>query len=275
MRTCRGFVMALVIGAAVALPTGAAANGGALIEFNRTHYRPGETAVATAYVYVAREEQDVFEHGPFFGFLLPTGTSIREGGPIPATAVNLGAFSIEHEKGEQFELRLSFTVPDAAGAFYSVAVCNLPCTTSGFREPLTGLVSIVETRREAELLTKQWRLEARIASLKEDLGKAKVSLATERGRNSSLGALVDMKEEQASSLAGEVDALRTELANVKAATPPRASPSLVEGWPQSAIALALLALAAAVALKRRRGAAIDVPDTVEELERTMEARAER
>jgi hypothetical protein len=45
MRGRRWVLVAVGIGAAFVVPTPAAANGGAYIEFDRTHYLPGETAV--------------------------------------------------------------------------------------------------------------------------------------------------------------------------------------------------------------------------------------
>ena len=51
--------------------------------------------------------------------------------------------TIEHDRGTAFALSASFTVPDPPGDSYAPGVCNDPCTISGFREPLTGGISIV------------------------------------------------------------------------------------------------------------------------------------
>jgi hypothetical protein len=98
--------------------------------------------------------------------------SLEEDRPLPNGVIRVGTFSIEHENGKSFELRVSFTVPDLPGAFYSIAFCNDPCTISGFREPLTGVVSIVRTAREGHLLTEQSRLDSRIFGLRHQLRKA-------------------------------------------------------------------------------------------------------
>jgi hypothetical protein len=138
MRAVRWFTVLTVVAVLLAMPGGAGADGGSYIELNRTHYLPGETAVGLAYVFVPESKQDLFERGPFYAFVVPRGATIREDRPIPDGVIRVGTFSIEHERGKSFELRVSFTVPDLTGAFYTIAFCNDPCTISGFREPLTG-----------------------------------------------------------------------------------------------------------------------------------------
>ncbi len=265
MRTLRWFVVWAVIGAVLAVPTGASANGGAYIDFDKTHYLPGETAIGETYVYVPERKQGLLERGPFYAYVLPTGTSIREGRPIPGGAIRVGTFTIEREKREQFELRVSFTVPDLAGDFYSVMACNDPCTISGFRERLSGTISVVRTVREGRLLTQQERLERTIYGLRRDLRKAD-------RRNEELQAQLDASELERSQLAGAVDRLEVGLADAIAAEEPAARP-LIDPW--AGIAIAMLGLAGALAIRRRRPQPIVVPDTIEELEREMEGPTRR
>src|SRR5712691_1452334 len=153
MRAFRWIIVATVVGATLAVPTEAVADGGAYIAFDKTHYLPGDTAVGEAYVYLLKKQQGLLDRGPFFAYLLPRGATISKGNPIPNGAIRLGTFSIELSRPKWFELRISFTVPDVPGAFYSVGACNDPCTIPGFREPLTGLISVVRTLREGRLLT--------------------------------------------------------------------------------------------------------------------------
>ena len=82
----------------------------------------------------------------------------QPGKPIPPGAVRIGTFSVEQSRPKWFELKVSFTVPDVTGDFYSVGMCNDPCTLGGFKEPLIGLISIVQTTREGALLTQRQRL---------------------------------------------------------------------------------------------------------------------
>ncbi|MGQ0668937.1 MAG: hypothetical protein ACT4PO_04565, partial [Actinomycetota bacterium] len=207
MRELRWIVMVAVVGAVLAIPTVAIANGGAYIEFDQTHYLPGETAVGWAYVFIPREKQGLLERGPFYAFVLPNGISIREGRPIPDGAIRVGTFSIEPEKSKSFEMSVSFTVPELSGDFYSVAVCNDPCTVLGFREPLSGLISVVQTAREGQLLTERSRLQVRIYGLRRDVRKA--------GRKGDeLQVALDASEQERSRLSSEVNRLDAELAAV-------------------------------------------------------------
>jgi len=260
MRAFRWLTVATMVGALLALPVAARADGGSYIDLDRTHYLPGETAVGIAYVFVPESKQVLFERGPFHAFLVPKGDTIREDRPVPDGVIRIGTFSIEHEKGKSFELRVSFTVPDLPGAFYSIAFCNDPCTISGFREPLTGVISIVQTPREGQLLTEQSRLDSRIFGLRHQLRKA------ERARE-ELQAQLYASEAERQRLSTELSRLEDELATPTASPEPR---WMIDGWVAVGlvILLALVLLASALVIWRRRPAKIVVPDTIEELERT-------
>jgi hypothetical protein len=235
----------------VLLPGSAAANGGAYLDLDGTHFLPGQSATATAYVYLPRAQRGVLERGPFFAYLLAGGSTLERGAPVPEGAIRLGAFAVRHEQGKTYELELAFTVPEVAGASYSLAMCNDPCTVTGFGEPLTGLISVVETEREGELLTQQYRVEARLARARHQLRKA--------GRNAEdLQAQLDQGRRDNATLAAIVNELRSELETAGAA-PARAEPAaadrpLVDGWAVAVAAAVLLALAAAIARRRRRPA---------------------
>jgi hypothetical protein len=258
MRAFRWLTVATVVVAMLAMPVTAGADGGSYIQLDRTHYLPGETAVGIAYVFVPESKQVLFERGPFYGFLAPNGETIREDRPVPDGVIRVGAFSIEHEKGKSFELRVSFTVPDLPGAFYSMSFCNDPCTISGFREPLTGVVSIVRTAREGLLLTEQSRLDSRIFGLRSQLRKA------ERG-GEELRAQLFASEAERRRLSTELTRLEDELTARAVSSEER---SAIDGWAAGGLALllVLLSLAGRLAIRRRRQARIVVPDTIEELE---------
>jgi hypothetical protein len=260
MRTFRWFTVATMIAALLAMPVEAAADGGSYIELDRTHYLPGETAVGIAYVFVPERKQVLFQRGPFYAFLVPKGDAISEDRPVPDSVIRVGTFFIEHEKGKSFELRVSFTVPDLPGAFYSIAFCNDPCTISGFREALTGVISIVRTPREGQLLTEQSRLDSRIFGLRHQLRKA------ERA-GEELQAQLFASEAERQRLSTELSRLEDELT---AATASPETRWMIDGWVVVGlvILLALLSLASALAKWRRRPANIVVPDTIEELEHT-------
>ena len=84
MRARRGIVIAATVGAVLLSPVAARADGGAYIEFDRTHYLPGETATGEAYVYLEKQHQGLLDRGPFYAYLLTDGVFVRRGHPIPA-----------------------------------------------------------------------------------------------------------------------------------------------------------------------------------------------
>jgi uncharacterized coiled-coil protein SlyX len=245
MRARRVIVIATTVGAVLWSPVAARADGGAFIEFDRTHYLPGETATGEAYVYLPKQHQGLLDRGPFYAFLLTDGAILKRGQPIPSGAIRLGTFDVEKGRPEWFEMKVSFTVPDVSGDFYSVAVCNDPCTVWGFKEPLSGLISVVQTAREGELLTQRQRLLGRIYTLRR---RGKKSLAELHDQ------LVETNRVR-STMASEMSDLQDRLAAAVAAASERTSdrtprPLLA---PEIGIALVLLllVLTAAIAARRR------------------------
>ena len=65
-------------------PVAARADGGAYMEFDRTHYLPGDVATAEAYVYLLKPQQGLLDRGPFYAYLVTTNRSFpKVGRPIP------------------------------------------------------------------------------------------------------------------------------------------------------------------------------------------------
>jgi hypothetical protein len=268
MRALRWFVASAVLGSLLAVPTTALANGGAYIEFRPsagqgggTHFISGGPATGMATVYVPRKERSLFEKGPFYAFLLPSGAVLREGRPLPDGTIRLGTFSILPGKGSRYDLRLDFTVPDVPGGFYEVGVCDLPCAVSGFRESLTGSISIVATAREARLLTAQARLRSRLSASHRDLRKAERSAE-------GVQLLLDRREQDAAEAAAEAEAREAGLERALAAARAEANAGMRPAVWFVGIAGAVAILALLVA--RRRNGRVVVPDTIEELESTRE-----
>ena len=249
MRARRGIVIATTMGALLLHPVAAWADGGAFIEFNRTHYLPGETATGETYVYLEGPHQGLLDRGPFYAYLLTGDAGLRLGRPIPPGALRVGTFDVEPYQAEDwFELTVSFTVPDLTGDFYTVVVCNDPCTVWGFKEPLTGLISVVQTAREGALLTQRQRLLGRIYSVHRHEKKTEKAVAELNDQ------LVDANRVR-STMASEMSDLQDRLAaavaaasgNVRDRTPrPLLAPEI-----GVALVLMLLVLAAAVAARRR------------------------
>ena len=208
MRAKRTALAAAIVAAAVTWPGGAAANGGAYIDLDGTHYVPGDRGVAVAYVFASDRAVRLLDGGPFHLYLLPPRTSLEEGAPIPAGAIRIGTFSIE-ERGRDRELRAGFVTPSVEGGFYRLGLCNDPCTVTGFREPLTGLISVVATPREADLLVQNARLRSGIYVARSDLRRVERKLET---ATAEVGSLLETNRRERELLSSRIDALEARLA---------------------------------------------------------------
>jgi hypothetical protein len=258
MRTRRWLGSAIVLAGVLTLnPVGASADGGAYIDLDRTHFLVGSTGHAETYVSVPAGKQHLFDRGPFYLFVTPSRSPVTEGLPLPSAAVRVAAMTVERHRGTAFELSASFTVPDLPGDYYALNVCNDPCTISGFREPLTGSISIVQTVREAELLNKQQHLNGEIYGLKREMKKQDRAEADLERQLSYAGM-------QQTELNATVTRLRGALANARAEARRHASGSPLP------LVLSISALALAVGVlavrRRRRPGAHDVPVTVDRLD---------
>ena len=270
MRTLRSLAVATAAMSVITIPAGALADGGAYVEFDRTHHLAGSTATGRAFVSVPHAKQHVFEQGPFYVFVLPPRVWIQEGRPIPDEALRVGTVAIEHTRGAEFELRMSFSVPDLPGSYYTVAVCNDPCTIAGFREPLTGDISIIATPREGELLTKNSRLWSKAWSLRRQIRKV------ERA-NEELVDRLDHGTDQLLGYSDRIEELERQLTTRTGTAAARASASddrpIIDAWAFVAIlgavilALTSIALAIIFAHRARR---LDLPEADARIDEEMD-----
>ena len=237
---------ALAVSLLIVMPTSASANGGSYLEFDRTHYVPGDAGVAIAYVSVPRRKASLFDRGPFYLFAVPEGR-LREGMPIPAAAIRLGTFTIEEEKHHSFELRATFTAPQLDSGLYFMGFCNDPCTIAGFREPLVGSVSIVATRREGALLTANATLRGKLFGARREARKAERRLEKARGE---LETQLAFGAGERDRMSARIETLETQLAAARARITDQAGRSPIDPWVVGGIVLVAL-VAAALALRRR------------------------
>ena len=235
---------ALAVSLLLVTPTGARANGGSYLEFDQTHYVPGDAGVATTYVSVPRRKASLLDRGPFYLFAVPNGM-LREGRPIPADAIRLGTFTIREEKHASYELRAEFTAPQLASDSYFMGLCNDPCTLAGFREPLTGSISIVATRREGELLTQNDTLRGKLFGARRETRRAERRLESAQGE---LETQLAFGASERARMSTKIDRLETQLAVARA---DHSSRTPFEPWVVAAILL-LAIVAAVLAFRRRR-----------------------
>lgn len=282
MRARRSIVVASMLGALLAWPTEAGADGGAYIEFEETHYLPGDSATGTGYVAIPENQWDLLERGPFSVYVVPPDAWIEAGEPLPDGVIRVGTATIEPERGTTFEIRMTFAVPTVPGDYYNVQVCNQPCTITGFREPLSGSISIVETEREAQLLNEQQQLYGQFLSARHQLRKARRALE-ELQANTPGGARVGELNAEVDRLERELEAMTRSSIETGAVTSVVSGSEtrrpLVDAWALIAIAVALLVALTSVALgvvfSRRHVPRFVVPDTIAELDEQAEEPSRR
>jgi hypothetical protein len=245
MRRDRILVAVLALTAVLVVPSDAAANGGAYLDLDREHYLPGEHGVAETYVTVPERREAIFDRGPFYLFVVPEGETLAEGMPIPPAAIRVGTFEVEEER-RQWELTASFVVPDVAGDHYALAVCNDPCTIAGFRESLSGVISIVATEREAELLDANARLSGSVFRLRREARR--FERRADRLEEDLAFAVANGSADR-EELAGRVEALEADLAASERRATEAGSRVPVDPW--MAAAIVALALVAGVLAYRR------------------------
>lgn len=247
MRGIRMLFLTTMIGGMVLVsPSGAAANGGAYLEFDHTYYVAGDEGHAVTYVSLPARKEHLLDEGPFHVFALPRGVSLREGHPIPPTAIRLGTVTVI-EEDESYEFGTDFIVPDLDPGWYGIGVCNDPCTISGFRESLGGSLAIVETRREAQLLTANDRLRGQLFGARREARRAERRLTAVEGE---LETQLAFGSEERIDLAAEIDRLETQLASARSRAAATGRTPF-DPWLVGAILLVTLVIAV-LAFRRRR-----------------------
>ena len=230
----------------------AAANGGAFLSFDATYYAPGDEASAEAFVYVPEKHADLLEHGPFWLYALPDGTRLKAGAPIPDAAIRLTTLAVRDEGGDEYRLDATFRMPAATPGHYDIAVCDDPCTVSGFGEPLSGVFFLAGSRREIVLLKENEELRATAGNLEHDVRRTRKDAEEIEARYASALAERDDARTAAADLRERLAAAETE--------PPAPRP-LIGAWTAIAIGAGLALLAIAL-VSRRRGRRLAVAATV-------------
>ncbi|MET0800655.1 MAG: hypothetical protein ABWZ53_05760 [Actinomycetota bacterium] len=252
-------ITTVVITMTVFAASSASANGGAYVEFDGTHHLPGEMVTATVYVAIPKSKMGLLDRGPFYAYVLPPGTAIDAERGLPAGAIGVGTWTVEQEK-QQTELTVTFTVPETEGDYYSFGLCNDPCTVNGFGEPVSGVLSVVATAREAALLGDVGRLHSQLAGLKRDIRKQAKGADQQIA---SASAAVEASEAARRTLTEQVSALEGRVRAADAAVEDASRP-FADPWFAAAAAVGLVALVFVFVGRRRDRDAAGRDDVVPE-----------
>lgn len=269
----RTIIALLLATLAIVVPAHGASAGGNWLDFRREQpvdgkrnlgtwavMHVGQEIVAHTGIYVMNPDRldRLGREGPFYAWL--SQGDAYQGTRLPAEAIRLAPFTIAFDGSNGVPVRARFTVPDVPSGPYEVAVCNDPCTLSGFGESVQGWVTVVQTPDEARLMTlareRKWNirdLKRDVRRLERDAAEREADLAAANAEAPSAAVRLRATDRAIELLESHNDALRARLAAAERGAG-------VPAWAVVASGLALVG--AALLIRRRRSPAFDIPDTV-------------
>jgi hypothetical protein len=139
---------ALVAGVVAPLGHGVARAGGAVWEFEREHYAPGDRV--TGRVTFGRGSGSAIraDAGSFTAYLLPRGQAIEEP-PIPPGAVPVGPMQLSRTEYGDWLAVVDFILPDLPTGMRMLEFCNDPCTVSAMGELTFGWFRVIPIGQDA------------------------------------------------------------------------------------------------------------------------------
>jgi len=234
----------------VLVPSAARA-GGAVIEFERAWYLPGE--VATGRVeFTEVEHTGTVDDGPYSAYLLSKPNAWLDAGPIPSHALPLGAVSISGARSAWADgvATIRFVVPDIESGGYTVQICNAGCETS-LADITFGWVEVYHTPYEASLSRRLERTRERVDTVRWQLrreARRRQSLVT---RTERADAALRAMGRELSAAESRADVLESRVASLTRRSPlVEADPRAV--WPVVVLLAAAVALLAFAASRRPR-----------------------
>jgi len=106
----------------------AAVGGGAVWQFDRASYRPGEQATATTGIgWAHNPDLGTPEEGPYHAYVI---SSALPDGPGPYPSIPNGAVPVGEVEVNLNQARVRFVVPDLPEGYYDLLHCDVPCTTT-------------------------------------------------------------------------------------------------------------------------------------------------
>jgi hypothetical protein len=231
--------------AAVAFPSGTAAGGGAVFDFDRDYYVPGDRAEGQTVFSVSGKDRRLLRR-TFYAYLIP-GPRWIEPPDVPPGAVPIGTVSLTGLA------RVSFVVPNVAPGPYTVGMCDRPCRHAYVGDLMGGWITVVGSREEARLRGLMDRLERRLERL-----RGRLSNQTWEARRRT-----DRLEEEIAALSTATEGwerrqawLETRLARLEREPQSSATTFDRAGWAVATLALGALA---ASSWRRRRPTPVPRP----------------
>jgi hypothetical protein len=158
---------------AVSIPE-VAAGGGAVFEFERRYYAPGDTVTGRVTFGRGSGEPIRAEAGPFTAYILP-GNRWIDAPRIPQGAVPVGPMRLVRSATSghsPWVVSVDFVLPEVAPGLYSLGFCNDPCTISSMGELVGGWFHVVPTGDLISLYASRDRMAQQVRSLRGNLRRS-------------------------------------------------------------------------------------------------------
>jgi hypothetical protein len=141
-----------------------AAAGGAVFNFEREYYAPGDRVTERVTFGRGSGEPIRAEAGPFTAYLVPGSVWLEEP-PIPSSAIPVGEMRLARSPIRGWVATVDFTLPEVAPGTYSIAFCNDPCTVSIMGELTGGWFQVAPSHDVIPLYESKDRLQERVRAL--------------------------------------------------------------------------------------------------------------
>jgi hypothetical protein len=158
--------LALVL---VASMSEVATGGGAVFNFDRRYYVPGDRVSGRVTFGEGSGEPIRAEAGPFTAYIVP-GSMWIDSPPIPASAIPVGEMRLARSPIRGWVATLGFILPEVGPGTYSIAFCDDPCTVSTMGELTGGWFQVVPSHDLIPLYESRDRLKERVRALRGKVG---------------------------------------------------------------------------------------------------------
>jgi hypothetical protein len=146
-----------------------ATGGGAVFEFDRRYYAPGDRVSGRVTFGRGTGGSIRAEAGPFVAYVVPNLKWINAP-RIPAGAIPVGPMHLERSEYGDWAARVDFTLPDVPPGGYTLSYCNDPCTDSSLGELVGGWFQVVPSHDLIPLYESHDRLQERVRALRGKVG---------------------------------------------------------------------------------------------------------
>lgn len=200
-RICSAIVGALLVVVA-GVPAGA---GGALLDFDREFYVPGDVVHASSGVWL-KSARGRLEHGPYFAYVSRYTGLDSMPSPAPADAQRVAEARIEPRDHRYGDVYVEFPLPDLEPGKYWVTICNDPCKLQ-LGDVMPTTMTVVEDDVEGRAVVATERVRLALRSLQHRMPDG-------------LRARLKKVEAEVERLGAEVEELRADAARPAEEPPP-------------------------------------------------------